>query len=222
MPDEKKFVPEKWDEEIAQVEAVLYQAQEMKISNQDEYNEAADFIKQANTTISIIEAKRKRYTVPLDDMKKGMDAMVQVMAAIAQAFGATLPDAVKKYIAELNKIPTVPAPPGTGGTSTTSSAQPPPGAPHVPGMATGGVVKARPGGKLVRLGEGGQDEWVIPKDKMGGMMGGLQASSSPTIHINGSGLDQGQLLAVMKSALRNNHADLVREVTDAVNKRNGS
>jgi hypothetical protein len=33
---------------------------------------------------------------------------------------------------------------------------------HVPGLATGGVVKSRPGGTLIRAGEGGLDEAVIP------------------------------------------------------------
>jgi hypothetical protein len=35
-------------------------------------------------------------------------------------------------------------------------------------MATGGMVRATPGGTIVRLGEGGEDEWVIPASKMGG------------------------------------------------------
>ena len=33
-------------------------------------------------------------------------------------------------------------------------------------MASGGYVPATPGGTLVRLGEGGQGEWVIPNSQM--------------------------------------------------------
>lgn len=42
----------------------------------------------------------------------------------------------------------------------------------VQGLATGGVVPAQPGGKIVRLGEGGQDEAVIPLDRFGEFGGG--------------------------------------------------
>jgi len=38
----------------------------------------------------------------------------------------------------------------------------------IPGMASGGIVKARPGGTLARLGEGGRDEAVIPLGRNGG------------------------------------------------------
>lgn len=38
----------------------------------------------------------------------------------------------------------------------------------IPGLASGGYVPATPGGRIVRLGEGGEGEWVIPDSKMGG------------------------------------------------------
>jgi hypothetical protein len=38
-------------------------------------------------------------------------------------------------------------------------------------MARGGIVRARAGGTLIRAGEGGEDEYVIPKSKMGGWGG---------------------------------------------------
>jgi hypothetical protein len=43
---------------------------------------------------------------------------------------------------------------------------------NVPMMADGGIVKASPGGTLALIGEGGQDEAVIPLDRMGSMGGG--------------------------------------------------
>jgi hypothetical protein len=39
---------------------------------------------------------------------------------------------------------------------------------QLPQMARGGMVRATPGGTAVILGEGGEDEWVIPASKMGG------------------------------------------------------
>jgi len=44
------------------------------------------------------------------------------------------------------------------------------------GLAEGGLVKARPGGVLANLGEGGVDELVIPLNKLGHAAG-------PTYHI---------------------------------------
>lgn len=40
------------------------------------------------------------------------------------------------------------------------------GVPHIPQLADGGLVKATPGGTLINAGEGGQDEAVVPLDRM--------------------------------------------------------
>jgi len=45
------------------------------------------------------------------------------------------------------------------------------GVPKIPMLADGGIVKASPGGTLALIGEGGQDEAVIPLDRMGSMGG---------------------------------------------------
>lgn len=42
---------------------------------------------------------------------------------------------------------------------------------EIPRLAEGGIVKARPGGIIANIGEGGQDEAVIPLNKMKGMGG---------------------------------------------------
>ncbi|MFX4294107.1 hypothetical protein [Streptomyces bohaiensis] len=42
--------------------------------------------------------------------------------------------------------------------------------PHVPRLATGGIVPSTAGGMLALLGEGGQDEAVIPLSRLDGMM----------------------------------------------------
>jgi hypothetical protein len=49
----------------------------------------------------------------------------------------------------------------------------------LPQLAQGGIVQARPGGTAVIVGEGGQDEAVIPLDRLGKMGGG-----GPTYNIN--------------------------------------
>ena len=54
-----------------------------------------------------------------------------------------------------------------------------------PEMASGGVVKARPGGTLARIGEGGRDEAVVPLGPGG--VGGL-GSTTNNITINLSGV----------------------------------
>jgi phage-related protein len=51
--------------------------------------------------------------------------------------------------------------------------------PNIPMLANGGIVKASPGGTLALIGEGGQDEAVIPLNRMGSMGGGV------TINVNG-------------------------------------
>jgi hypothetical protein len=43
--------------------------------------------------------------------------------------------------------------------------------PSVPQLADGGIIKATPGGVLAMIGEGGQDEAVIPLDRLGNMGG---------------------------------------------------
>lgn len=67
--------------------------------------------------------------------------------------------------------------------------------PEIPALAEGGIVKARPGGTLAVIGEGGQDEAVVPLDKAGGM--------GTTVNVYGDvfGID-----------------DLVRKVIDGVQK----
>ena len=44
--------------------------------------------------------------------------------------------------------------------------------PAIPKLADGGIIKATPGGMLALIGEGGQDEAVIPLDRLGDMGGG--------------------------------------------------
>lgn len=52
---------------------------------------------------------------------------------------------------------------------------------NVPAMANGGIIPARPGGTLALIGEAGQDEAVIPLNRLGNMGGG----NNVTINVNG-------------------------------------
>lgn len=140
---------------------------------------------------------------PIDQMVAAMNVMVEVMSAIAQKFGATLPDAVQKYIASLNQIPGnvntnvnltqtggVPGgpPEGTPGTG---------GGGQGPGFAGGGivmprgsvlpwryaargiVVPSRPNrGTPVIMGEGGSAEVAAPVKQLFGALGDMMASKN--------------------------------------------
>jgi hypothetical protein len=154
---------------------------------------------------------------PLDSMKASMDAMVQVLAAIAQAFGATLPDAVQKYIDTLNKIPTPPAPPGA------TAAPPGAPAPPPPHMAAGGLV-TKPTYALI--GEAGP-EMVVPvgsaRSSSSAAIAGVMSGGSATsinlgnLHINQQPGEDPQALAdrilqTVVQGVRYNHKGLRTEL----------
>lgn len=70
----------------------------------------------------------------------------------------------------------------------------------VPGFATGGVVKATPGGSLVRVAEGGLDEAIVP------IMGGRRRGGGVTyvenhFHIEGSVITERDLMAYVARGL---------------------
>jgi hypothetical protein len=62
--------------------------------------------------------------------------------------------------------------------------------PKIPQLADGGIIKATRGGVLAMIGEGGQDEAVIPLDRLGGMGGG--ATYNITVNA-GMGTDGAQV-----------------------------
>jgi hypothetical protein len=55
----------------------------------------------------------------------------------------------------------------------------------IPRLAEGGLVKARPGGILANIGEGGQDELVIPLDKFEALKKGNGGQATYQINISG-------------------------------------
>lgn len=61
----------------------------------------------------------------------------------------------------------------------------------IPRLAEGGIVKATPGGILANIGEGGQDEAVIPLDKLDKIVQSSQNTAppaTPSVEINVSGV----------------------------------
>ena len=61
--------------------------------------------------------------------------------------------------------------------------------PRISDMATGGIVPARAGGNIIRAGEAGQDEWVVPESKMASLVDKINeqggTKSGITINIQG-------------------------------------
>ena len=61
--------------------------------------------------------------------------------------------------------------------------------PRIVDFATGGIVQARQGGQIIRAGEAGQDEWVVPESKMASLIDKINeqggTKSGITINIQG-------------------------------------
>ena len=57
---------------------------------------------------------------------------------------------------------------------------------HIPRMYTGGIVE--PGGRIIRAGDGGEDEWVVPESKMASLVDKIGGSAGQNITINISGV----------------------------------
>jgi len=51
---------------------------------------------------------------------------------------------------------------------------------HIPGFASGGIIKARPGGTIINVGEGGEDEIVIPVSKYRVPVGSGSSAAAPS------------------------------------------
>jgi hypothetical protein len=114
-----------------------------------------------------------------EQMKSVNQQILDVLLAIADVFGATIPGAMRGLPAAASaaadgmnaafgkvRPPSVTA---GGGVDPNGESW----VDGVPGLAGGGIVRARPGGTLVRVGEGGQDEAVVPLGGGGGMSGGV-------------------------------------------------
>lgn len=83
------------------------------------------------------------------------------------------------------------------------------GVPPIPLLADGGVIPASPGGQLAVIGEGGQDEAVLPLDRLDGMLrsvagavrGPAEGPAPARVVIDVTGAD-GELKDLMKKLVR--------------------
>lgn len=107
-----------------------------------------------------------------------------VFGAIAGVVRGVINGVIGGINAVIDTINSVKVPdwvPGIGGASANIS--------HIAYLASGGIVEARRGGTPVILGEGGQNEWVVPESKMadmiaklGGGVGGTKVVQNNTIN----------------------------------------
>ena len=110
---------------------------------------AADFFNKLKVnTDALSKAKKELTELTLDQAKALKDATDKV-----REFGANVPTIFKRALRVFQSSEGIPA------------------------LASGGYVPATPGGRIVRLAEGGQGEYVIPESKMGWFGG-------PTIVVN--------------------------------------
>jgi hypothetical protein len=95
-----------------------------------------------------------------DILKTYLETLLSVYKGVFNGFASIWNNTIGKVQI---KIPDIIGLPGRGQSF---------GVPKIPMLADGGIVKASPGGTLALIGEGGQDEAVIPLDRMGSMGGG--------------------------------------------------
>lgn len=73
----------------------------------------------------------------------------------------------------------------------------------IPKLAEGGIVRARPGGILANIGEGGEDEAVIPLSRLSSFTGGSRGSTTVNINVNaGMGTDGARVGEQIVAAIR--------------------
>jgi hypothetical protein len=104
-----------------------------------------------------------------------LDAMIgvkDVLTIIAQSMGA-LPSVAQRAADGMNDAFGRVRGPRIEVDGITPSGEPP----EVPQLARGGIVHARPGGTLVNVGEGGEDEVVAPMSKLGGITVNVHAGT---------------------------------------------
>ena len=73
----------------------------------------------------------------------------------------------------------------------------------IPGFQHGGIVRARPGGRIVRVGEGGQDEAIVPLGRgSGGGGSGAGGTTVINLYIDATGGDPNRIADVLFPALQ--------------------
>lgn len=77
---------------------------------------------------------------------------------------------------------------------------------NIPGLATGGYVHATPGGTLAVIGEGGEDEFVIPRSQMIDILTGVATRPLPELRAENMRVDGGGV-AIYNTFQINNELD---------------
>lgn len=93
-----------------------------------------------------------------ESLTQGIDRIVTAIQHLAKALGYDIPNAVATANGALAGLQ-APALVASGGGDGVEPV-------NVPALARGGFVKASPGGSLVRVGEGGQDELILPVNSL--------------------------------------------------------
>jgi hypothetical protein len=109
---------------------------------------------------NIVDGVFKGIKFGFNILKTYLETLLSVYKGIFNGFASIWNNTIGKVQI---KIPDIKGLPGRGQSF---------GVPKIPMLADGGIVKASPGGTLALIGEGGQDEAVIPLDRMGSMGGG--------------------------------------------------
>lgn len=85
----------------------------------------------------------------------------------------------------------------------------------IPRLAQGGIVPATSGGRLALIGEGGEDEAVIPLSKLRDLNVGGGDSGKVEIHVNMSGI-----MARSRTEMRDIAVDLVESINEGLRAKN--
>ncbi len=140
-------------------------------------------------------------TDPLDRMAEATDRMVVALEKLA-GITPRVADGLRNIGSAADGI-------NVGGGGYPSPA----GGDGIPGMASGGYVPPRPGGTIVRLGEAGRGETVIPDGSVGAR--GVSFTYAPSLVVNGAG-NEGEIKAVVMEALRNDANGILGRVQEIV------
>jgi TP901 family phage tail tape measure protein len=136
------------------------------------------------------------------DWFRGMPGRIgSALAGIADRISSPFRDAFNSIARWWNRGPgaisfTVPSwVPGVGGRGFN--------VPNIPTLAEGGIVQATPGGVLAILGEGGQDEAVVPLPRGNRRADAAAGGGTPTVRLEVSDSEVGRLLlAVLRRSVR--------------------
>lgn len=150
------------------------------IAAHEKYGFAID----ANTQKLIDQAKDAGIAFPTDPMQK----VVDILTLIAKALGA-----LPKTIDITTHYHSTGTPPGGGTFGFNDDGTPDNDGDKSNSYALGGYIPATPGGRMIRVAEGGEGEYVVPESKMPGSgsggFGGPAVISIP-VSIGGQQLDE--------------------------------